>query len=94
MPWFVKIESGTVEKAEFDRHVPAHLAYVRELITRGHQAQTGYWEDAEGGMLIFEADSWDQAQAIVAADPLVVNQCVTFTLHQWHRVLPQTQPER
>ena len=89
MPWFVKIEAGIVEKAEFDRHVPAHLEYVRTLIDKGHQAQTGYWDDDEGGMLLFRAEDWDEAEAIVLADPLVKNQCVTFTLHQWHRVFPK-----
>ena len=41
MPWFGKIERGVVEKSQFDRHVPAHLAYVEDLVARGHQAQTG-----------------------------------------------------
>ncbi len=89
MPWFVKIESGIVEKPEFDRHVPAHLDYVRDLIAKGHQAQTGYWENEAGGMLIFQAANLDEARAIVAADPLIQNNCVTYTLHEWHRVLPK-----
>ena len=42
MPWFVKIERGIVEKAVFDRFVPAHLAYVQRLIDQGHGAKTGY----------------------------------------------------
>ena len=93
MPWFVKIEAGIVNKTEFDRHVPAHLAYVQDLIDKGHQAQTGYWEHDEGGMLLFTADDWEQAQAIVEADPLIQNHCVTYTLHEWHRVLPKTSPQ-
>lgn len=39
MPWFVKIESGKVDKPTFDQHVPAHQAYVRELIAKGHRAK-------------------------------------------------------
>ncbi len=83
MPWFVKIESGIVDKATFDRFVPAHCDYVRDLITRGHQARTGYWGEYGGGMLLFEADSLAEAEAIVAADPLVQNGCVTYELHEW-----------
>ena len=41
MPWFVKIEEGTVDKVSFDRHVPAHKAFVKELIAKGHEARTG-----------------------------------------------------
>ena len=83
MPWFVKIERGVVEKSQFDRHVPAHLAYVKNLVARGHQAQTGYWQDSAGGMLIFEAGSRQEAEAIVSADPLVVAGCVEYELHEW-----------
>ena len=83
MPWFVKIERGVVDKAIFDQHVPAHKVYVQELIAKGHQARTGYWADFGGGMLLFEAASMDEAQAIVAQDPLIANNCVTYVLHEW-----------
>lgn len=83
MPWFVKIETGIVEKVEFDRHVPAHKGYVQQLIKRGHQAKTGYWDDARGGMLLFWAESRAIAEEIVQADPLVVNRCVSYELHEW-----------
>ena len=86
VPWFVKIESGVVDKSQFDRHLPAHLAYVRELVAKGHQAQTGYWQESPGGMLLFEAASWQEAEAIVAADPLIVAGCVEYELHQWVKV--------
>ena len=83
MPLFVKIESGIVEKAIFDQYVPAHVEYVRKLIAKGHNARTGYWGDIEGGMLLFEAESLEEAQTIVENDPLVKNGCVTYELHQW-----------
>lgn len=87
MPWFVKIEKGLVEKSIFDQHVSAHLAYVNELIATGHRAKTGYWEERGGGMLLFWADSFEQAQAIVERDPLVQHGCVHYELHQWHIVM-------
>jgi len=87
MPWFVKIERGIVDKATFDCHVPAHLAYVQQLIAKGHQARTGYWAERGGGMLLFHAASLDEAQAIVAQDPLVENGCVQYELHEWKVVL-------
>jgi len=83
MPWFVKIEEGTVDKVSFDRHVSAHKAFVKELIAKGHEARTGYWSHYGGGMLLFKATSMDQAKAIVAQDPLVQNGCVHYQLYEW-----------
>jgi uncharacterized protein YciI len=87
MPWFVKIEKGIVDKPTFDRHVPAHKAYVRDLIAQGHQARSGYWGCLGGGMMLFKADSMDEAQAIVAKDPLVQNGCIKYELYEWRVVV-------
>ncbi|MFB2837622.1 YciI family protein [Floridanema evergladense] len=83
MPWFVKIEEGIVDKVTFDQYVPAHKAYVQDLIAKGHQAKSGYWGELGGGMLLFQAASMDEAKVIVAQDPLVQNGCVKYKLHQW-----------
>jgi hypothetical protein len=83
MATFVKIEKGIVNKTTFDRYVPAHKNYVRQLIDRGYKAKTGYWGEFGGGMLIFEADTWSEAEKIVAQDPLIVHQCVDYELHEW-----------
>lgn len=87
MPWFVKIEEGIVDKPTFDQYVPDHLAFVQDLIDKGHHAQTGYWQQKGGGMLLFEASSMEEATAIVAQDPLVINACVHYKLYEWHVVL-------
>ncbi len=87
MPWFVKIEEGIVPKSTFDRYVPAHIAYVRDLIARGHKAQSGYWGELGGGMLLFEAASMAEAKAIVTRDPLIENGCVRYQLHEWRIVV-------
>lgn len=87
MPWFVKLERGIVDKATFDRQVPAHKAFVQSLIDQGHHAKTGYWGDFGGGMLLFKADSLAQAQEIVSQDPLIQSGCVEYELHEWRIVL-------
>jgi len=87
MPWFVKIERGIIEKAAFDQHVPAHVDYVKKLIAEGHQARTGYWQERGGGMLVFQAASKAEAEAIVQADPLIKHGCVEYELHEWHIVV-------
>ncbi len=83
MPWFVKIESGIVNKKVFDQYVPDHKKYVQELIAQGYEAKTGYWGDYGGGMLLFKASSLEEAEAIVKKDPLIINNCVDYELHEW-----------
>jgi uncharacterized protein YciI len=87
MPTFVKIEKGIVNKTTFDQYVPAHKNYVRQLIAQGHKARTGYWQERGGGMLIFEADSLAEAKKIIAQDPLILNNCVNYELHEWRIVV-------
>lgn len=87
MPWFVKIEEGIVDKATFDQYVPAHKAFVQDLIDQGHHARTGYWAQRGGGMLLFEADSIEEAKSIVEQDPLVINGCVHYKLYEWKVVV-------
>ena len=86
MPWFIKIERGIVDKTIFDQHVPAHLAYIKTLDAQGYKAKTGYWRDSAGGMLIFEADSKEDASKIIDQDPLILNHCVEYELHEWVQV--------
>ncbi len=87
MPWFVKIEEGIVDKTTFDRYVPAHKEFVRELITKGHQAKSGYWAKMGGGMLLFQANSMAEAQEILAQDPLIKNNCVKYKIYEWRIVI-------
>ncbi|HLO89243.1 MAG TPA: YciI family protein [Nostocaceae cyanobacterium] len=87
MPWFVKIEEGKVDKSTFDQHIPAHKAYVQQLIAQGHKAKTGYWAKMGGGMMVFEAASMAEAQAIIASDPLIQNGCVNYQLYEWKIVM-------
>lgn len=83
MPVFVKIEKGVVDKARFDAQVEAHKDFVRRLIAEGRNAKSGYWAEKGGGMLIFEAASLEEARSIVERDPLVLNGCVSYDLHEW-----------
>lgn len=87
MPWYVKIERGIVEKKTFDQYVPAHKAYVKDLIANGHKAKTGYWGELGGGMLLFEATSLEEAKNIVNHDPLIENKCVEYEIHEWKIVV-------
>ena len=96
MPWFVKLETGLVGKAQFDAVIPAHLAWLAELERLGHQPRSGYWAervgrsgDGAGGMLLFFATNWAAAEALVQTDPLIQEGCVSWCLHEWAVVFPK-----
>ena len=91
MPWFVKIEEGVVDKPTFDQYVPAHVAFVKNLITQGHHAKSGYWGQKGGGMLLFQADSMAHAKSIISQDPLVLNHCVDYKLYEWCVVVQEQE---
>jgi uncharacterized protein YciI len=38
-------------------------------------------------MLLFQADSLEEAQAIIVRDPLIENGCVEYELHEWRIVV-------
>jgi len=93
MPWFVKLEEGIVAKPQFDAAIPAHLAWLQTLAAAGHQPRSGYWADCKGltgegagGMLLFWALDWAEAQRLIASDPLIQQGCVRWSLHEWSLV--------
>lgn len=99
MPWFVKLEEGIVGKERFDAVIPAHLRWLGQLEAAGHQPSSGYWAerkglngDGAGGMLLFKAEDWLQADDLVRSDPLVLQGCVRWSLHQWSLVFTAAGP--
>ena len=91
MAWFVKVEEGVVDKARFDAAVPAHLRWLASLEQAGHRPSSGYWgdrvgRDGAGGMLLFQAADWAEAEALVRRDPLIEQGCVRWKLHAWQLV--------
>jgi uncharacterized protein YciI len=48
---------------------PAHRRYMAQLPTDGNLVAGGPFGDGTGALFIYEVDSLDEAQAIVAVDP-------------------------
>ena len=54
-----------------------------DLYRREIMRLAGRFADGSGGAMLFGADDDATAQAIVAADPAVVAQTLTYELRQW-----------
>ena len=66
--------------------VPAatlYPAWIDRLKAEGKFVAAGKWSDNSGGMLIFRADSLDEATELVKDDPLVKNQAVQHEVKEW-----------
>jgi len=63
-----------------------HGRYVLGLYTKGTLKFAGPFMDDTGGALVFEAETEDEAAAVVAADPAVVSRVFVAERHPWRLV--------
>jgi uncharacterized protein len=72
-----------VDRAVYEPHLPAHLAYLQALKARGALVLSGPFADRTGGMVLISAASRAEAEAIAQADPLVSNRVDSYELREW-----------
>jgi uncharacterized protein YciI len=72
-----------VDRAVYEPHLPAHLAYLQELKARGVLLLSGPFADRAGGMVLISAASRAEAETIAEADPLVANRVDSYELREW-----------
>jgi len=79
--------AGTPEDVK-DR-LPAHLAYQRTLEERGILVMAGPLSDPTGeimvggGLIIYRADSMEEAKELTCNDPMHQSGARSFTLRKW-----------
>lgn len=68
---------------------PAHRDYLWSLANAGKLLHAGPFVDDSGALLIYEAESLEEAQAMLAEDPFSKNGIVkASSINEWNRVLP------
>lgn len=60
-----------------------HGAYMQTLQAQGRLFAAGGYENAEGGMAIISAADFEEASALLAADPAIVSGIFVAELRQW-----------
>ena len=88
MPWFVKQETFLRPYAAMKPHLAAHRLWVEELRAQGVVISSGYLVDGTGqpgggGLLLLQAASYGEAEALVQRDPMVLSDGVAWRLQQW-----------
>lgn len=63
---------------------PQHLAYLEQCEADGKMFACGPFVDGSGGMIIYKADSFAEAEALAKADPYVKEKVRTLKLREWN----------
>jgi uncharacterized protein YciI len=58
-----------VDVAEIDRHMAAHMVFVRKYYKSGHFVASGRKIPRDGGIILSRGDSREEVEAIAAEDP-------------------------
>ena len=93
MAWFIKTETFTdafraLGSPERSAHLQAHRDWVADLRASGRSMASGFLVDGQqrpggGGLLVIEALSFGDAEALIQQDPLIAGGWVDWQLHQW-----------
>jgi uncharacterized protein YciI len=81
-----------VDRAIYEPHLPAHLAYLEELDAAGVLALSGPFGDRTGGMVVVRAAWLEAARVIAERDPLVAGGVDSYELYEWR--ITRGDPER
>ncbi|PYI51036.1 YciI family protein [Paenibacillus flagellatus] len=75
----------TIVDADLNAKVrPAHLDYLDKLYKENKVVMAGPFADKKGGMVIYRADSAEEAQKLAEADPVVAEGARTLELREWN----------
>ena len=76
------------DKAKIAEIRPAHRQYLTGLKARGKLAVCGPFTDDSGGLIIYEADTRDEAEQLIHLDPFNQNGIfVRYQLRPWNPVM-------
>jgi uncharacterized protein len=66
-----------------------HMDFLMQNEKAGKIFARGRFTDGAGGLVIYVADSLEQAKALAVSDPLVTSGARTLDLHEWDMKLAQ-----
>jgi uncharacterized protein YciI len=68
---------------------PSHRAYLTGLHAEGKVVASGPFEDDSGALIIYDAESAEVAEAMIAADPFhAAGVFVSWQVRPWRQVIP------
>ena len=62
---------------------PQHLVFLEDQESKGHIFARGRFLDDAGGLVVYQADSPEEAKKIAAQDPYVLQGVRELDIHEW-----------
>lgn len=62
---------------------PQHLEFLRKGMEDGKVFAYGKFEDGSGGLVIYKANSYEEAEAFAKQDPYIVENVRKLILREW-----------
>ncbi|MCM3728818.1 YciI family protein [Neobacillus cucumis] len=62
---------------------PQHLVHLNKLQEQGKIFAKGPFVDGSGGLVVYVADSLEEAQVMAEKDPYVTEKALRLELHEW-----------
>jgi len=67
---------------------PAHREYLKALLDSGRLAISGPFTDDSGGLLVYEAGTLEEAEALIREDPFAKGEVfLTWTIRGWKPIM-------
>ncbi len=94
---FAALITYTTDNAQIAAVRPAHREYLNRLYDEGRLVLAGPFEDDSGACIVYEAESAEQVESWLRADPFCVHGVfVRWDIRPWRIVfvnhLPMTRP--
>jgi hypothetical protein len=76
------------DAALIDQHRPTHRQYLKRLLDSGNLFASGPFADDSGALIVYEADTVEQAEEILKADPFhAAGVFLKWTIKPWKVVM-------
>jgi len=85
---YAAIAQYTSNAATIAQARPAHREYLKGLIEQGKLVISGPFSDDRGGLLVYEAETAEQVEALITADPFAQQGVfVSWEIRPWNVVM-------
>ncbi|MGN7285848.1 YciI family protein [Shouchella rhizosphaerae] len=72
-----------IDKNANEQIRPNHIKYLNKLAKGGFIYARGPFQDETGGLIIYKANSLEQAKEFANADPYVINKARRIKIKEW-----------